>query len=524
VNVKTQRILLLVIILITIGVYARTLKFGFYPNLDDGKLILNNNVVTHSENHKSEIFTGFVYGLYHPFTTLSFIVDYKVWGTNAFGYRLTNLLFHLFNIVLVFVFLQALFKNAFISLLSASVFALHPTHLESVIWVSERKDVLYTFFFLLSIVLYLRENQHKTLNTILVLLFFLASLLSKPSAVVLPVTLVLIDWYHEKPFVKSILSKLHLFTLSLIFGIINIKAQNVINFIQPVYESYSLIQKISLPVYALTNYFIKLFLPIKLAAKNLYPRIIDGDIQLVYYMGWLGLFVMAGLVYYFRKSRMFLFGLAFFFITIILLIKILPTGNDIVSNRYTYVAYIGLTIAFGALLLQFLKQNWKGFPILILSFTIVMGFSSFSNTKYWTDEVAIWGRVAEKEPDLVLAWHQMGKACFDKNDIQKAMQFYQRSIEVDSFFYPGYIGRGLCYYYSQKNNKSLADFTRAIQIDSLQPDGYYNRGNLYLKMGQYQLAINDLNKTKQLDNENVESIYYLAIAESKIQQYNQAIF
>jgi protein O-mannosyl-transferase len=425
---------------------------------------------------------------------------------------------------LVFLFLQNLFKRPYISLFSAAIFGLHPMHMESVIWVSERKDVLFTFFFLLSLLFYLKaRNRKDILNHALALLFFLCSLLSKASAVVLPLVLVLIDYYYQKPVSRSLLTKSHYFVLSIVFGIINISAQNSIGLIQDVYTSYSVIQKVTLPVYAFTYYIVKLFIPIGLAAKHLYPRLIDGTIGLVYYLGWLWLAFSAYFIYQYRNNRMIMFGSLFFIINILLVIKIIPTGNDLVSDRYSYIPYIGLAIALGYFIQHLIEERRKWLNTTLIVLIIILTILSIQNLKHWKNEKAIWSRIIAIEPEMPLAWLERGKYYLDEKELTKAESDLSKSIQLDATFAPGYIYRGLARYYLRKENLALEDFNTAIRIDSTKPDGYYNRGNLYLKMDRFDEARSDLERTILIDPKNIEAIYYLGLAEMKLMDNQAAI-
>jgi protein O-mannosyl-transferase len=519
-----QKILLALVFVSILAIYIPSLKFAFYPNNDDGRLVLKNPSVIHFADNKGKVFTEFVYGLYHPLTTISFAIDYAVWGTNPFGFRLTNLVFHLINTLLVFLLLQKLFKKLYISLFSAAIFGLHPMHVESVVWISERKDVLYAFFFLLSVLFYLKARNRKDIvNHALAFLFFLCSLLSKASAVVLPLVLVLIDYYHQKPLFKSLLSKSHYLVLSIVFGIINVKAQNSIGLIQDVYTSYSVVQKVTLPVYAFTNYLVKFFVPVGLASKHLYPRLINDSIGWVYYLGWFWLIWSAYFVYRNRKNRLLIFGFLFFVVNIILVVKIIPTGNDLVSERYSYVPYIGLAICLGYLIQVQIEEGKKWLNAIFIVLIIMLTLLSVQNLKHWKNEKAIWSRIIEIEPDMPLAWLERGKYYLDEKDLIKADSDLSKSIQLDPSFAPGYIYRGLTRYYQRKENLALEDFNTAIRIDSIKPDGYYNRGNLYLKMNRFDEARNDLEKTISLDPKNIEAIYYLGLAEMKLMNYQAAI-
>ncbi len=518
-------IILLGVLIVTFLVYLPSLKYGFYSNLDDGRLILNNPVVTNFAGNFKAVFSEFVYGLYHPATTISFIFDYSIFGNNPFAFRIHNLLLHLINTLLVFLFVKKLSNKSLLALITASVFALHPLHIESVIWISERKDVLFTFWFLLAGIAYINfSEKHKSKWLLATYLFFILSLLSKATAVVFPVVMVLIDYYyHKKVSVKNILSKWLFFLLSICFGLINIKAQNSIDFIQPIAYKYNLLQLVTIPVYSLTYYITHFFAPVGLAAKHLYPKVVDGSIGIEFYLGWVWLLLLALMVYKSRKNRLFVFGILFYLVAIVLTLKIIPTGNDIVSERYSYIPYIGLCIAFGSLLIQFFDKKAKAGLSVLIGVTVLLSLLSFNQTKYWKSEVTIWSKVIKTEPKLPLAYFERGNAYRNNKQFVNAIADYGKAIEYSPNFYMSYIYRGLSYYYISDNNAAYADFTSAIKLNPQKPEGYYNRGNLLIKTNKNKLALADLEKSIALKIDINDVWYYKGIAEKHIKEYEIAI-
>ena len=186
------------ILLLTSVVFSNTLLNNFINNWDDQGYVLNNNFIKdlNFENFKI-IFSTFFQGNYHPLSLISYTIEYKFFGLNPFYFHLSNLIFHLLNVALVYYFIKRLSSNIFVASITSLFFAIHPMHVESVAWISERKDVLYSFFFLLSLNSYCKYkySEKKNLNLLLSFIFFLLSLLSKPAAVCLPLILVSIDFY-----------------------------------------------------------------------------------------------------------------------------------------------------------------------------------------------------------------------------------------------------------------------------------------------------------------------------------------
>ena len=215
---------LCLILLIVFGAFLPSLKNGFV-NWDDDCYVLNSSSISSSisaSNLKS-IFTSFSVGHYQPLTILSYAFDYQLFKLNPYYYHLTNLILHLLNSLLVFYLIYLLSGNIGVSFITAILFGIHPLHVESVAWISERKDVLYSFFFLLSCIIYLYylTKERNSKYYLLSLFLFLCSLLSKSMAVTLPLLLLLMDYYlKRKPNKELLLDKIPYFFLTAISCII----------------------------------------------------------------------------------------------------------------------------------------------------------------------------------------------------------------------------------------------------------------------------------------------------------------
>ncbi|HET6767293.1 MAG TPA: glycosyltransferase family 39 protein, partial [Chitinophagaceae bacterium] len=215
---------LFIILLISVVIYLPVYNNKFLAWDDD--VYIKNNPLIYSINLK-DIFSQYVMGNYHPLTILTFAVEYQFFGLNETGYHAVNLFLHLTNVVLVFYSINLLINKPTVALITALLFGIHPLHVESVAWAAELKDLLYTFFFLASYILYLKylTNQQKKLYIFSLLLFCL-SLLSKAMAASLPVVMLLTDYFKGRKInAKTLLEKGPFILLSIGFGIVAIWAQ-----------------------------------------------------------------------------------------------------------------------------------------------------------------------------------------------------------------------------------------------------------------------------------------------------------
>ncbi len=203
------------------------LKNGFV-NWDDEYYVVSNALLRGPQ--WIGIFTRPVVSNYHPLTVLSLAANYAISGTEPWSYLLFNLLLHLANTVLVFWFAYLLSdKKRWVALFTALLFGIHPMHVESVVWISERKDVLYTLFFLLSLLAYWKYLQtNRSTGYWACFLLFACSLLSKPAAIVLPLVLLLLDYWKERPFTRRVvLEKIPFFLVGGLFAVVTLKLQSV---------------------------------------------------------------------------------------------------------------------------------------------------------------------------------------------------------------------------------------------------------------------------------------------------------
>lgn len=222
---KKHQIFLLIIL-------AYLTVFSFYPalsanfvNLDDTAMVtINQYIKDLSISNIISIFSNYHYRMYHPIVTLSYAIEYYFFKLDPFIYHFINIILHLLNTFLVFFIFRKLTKSFAVSYIVGILFAIHPVHVEAVAWVSARKDLLYSIFYLLSILFYIKlpETTHKTKIFLLSLFFFILSCLSKPMAVTLPAILILVDYYQNNLSFKKIKNYLPFALISVVFIFITV--------------------------------------------------------------------------------------------------------------------------------------------------------------------------------------------------------------------------------------------------------------------------------------------------------------
>jgi protein O-mannosyl-transferase len=261
---------------IVAAVYFISLFNGF-TNWDDQGYVTGNELIKSlSFDNIKKIFVTPVMGNYHPLTMLSYAVEYSIAGLSPFIYHLTNLLLHVLNTWLVYRVTRGLSANIVISFVTAVLFGIHPMHVESVAWISERKDVLYACFFLSSLIFYIRYVKGGGRKMLFLSLFlFLLSLLSKGQAVSLTIVLFGVDFWLKRQWSLSLITeKIPFLLLSLAFGIAAIYVQHSFGYMQ-VIKLFSFTDRLFFACYALVLYLYKLILPVRLSCFYPFPAKMD---------------------------------------------------------------------------------------------------------------------------------------------------------------------------------------------------------------------------------------------------------
>lgn len=503
------------IILFTLVLYLNSLKNGFV-DWDDPDY-LRDNIAVHKlgwEQLKT-IFTSFHSGNYHPFTTLSYSLEYAVSGYgSATLYHFNNLWLHLVNVLLVFWFIKMISNDRLVPAIVAFWFGIHPMHVESVAWISERKDLLYGVFFLAGLIsycYYLREHGNiagpkktttgrKRIYYFLTLLFFLFSLLSKSAAVVLPLVLLLIDFLIKRKFyAKQLIEKIPFFALALLFGYLAILSQD-----SAIHRGMELdlspVNRFFTVNYAIFRYVAMLFYPSGLSAYHPYPAISPDNIGAVIYISVLFMIILVGgAIYLLKDSRKWFFGLFFFLVNIALVLQILPVGGAFIAERYTYISYIGLFYILACLLVLAIEKTKSSLPlrIVLIAFFIlfsgVCSITTYYRIQIWKDSLSLFDDVVNKYPENYLAYYLRGSAK-QYNDPPGAIADYTKSVALNSNNPKALNNRGNIYSANGRYKEALVDYDEALKFDPTIAEALNNRGAIKAIFGDFNGALADIEK------------------------------
>jgi len=512
---KLLNYLIIPILALIIVLYYQILEFDFLINFDDDLLVLNSpELRDFNWTNIKEVFSSFQEGLYHPLTSLSWMLEVHFFGLDSHAFHHTNLLIHLLNTLLVFFLGKKLGGKVEIGLLAALFFGIHPMHVENVSWIAARKDLLMSLFFLLSLNSYASYlNSKRSLQYTLTFIFALLAMLSKGSAVVLPVVLILMDWLkQERDWKQMILSKVPLIILSVTFFVINYFAQADFGIYSELSEEIGFFDRFTFVFYAAFYYLQKFLVPLDLSPKNLYPEN-SSQIGMIYYLSYLIIAALGYAAYKLRNREAWLaFGLAFYLLVIAPNLKFLPTGNDIVSNRYAYMAYIGLYLAMASYIVEFKRFTRMGVLLLI---TFYWFRESYVYASTFQDSTTVWTAVIEKHEDrkwgLAMAYNERGQVAYKEGKYQMALKDVNRSISIEPEMVRALLNRANLNDRNGNYEEALNDLDFVISLENSNVDAYKIRSTIYGKMNRNEEALNDIEKALQLDPNNPELYNNLGI-------------
>lgn len=482
-----------------------TVKNNGFVNWDDDRNCYENVHITSLgssnfwENTK-EIFSTHVIGNYNPLSIWTFAIEKKMYGLEKPGmWHLTNLFMHLISVFLIFRICLFLGLRLRAIIIITLLFAIHPMRVESVAWLTERKDVLFGMFYLGAILQYIKYKlDQKKSRFILIYLLFVLSLFSKIQAVILPLSLLCVDYYFDhKISIKGILSKAPLFILSLIFGIVGIYFLSQNNSLET-NDTYHLGQRIFIGSYSLIIYLIKVITPYQMSPLYPYPASLSWEFfaSIVAFPAYFYLTYKS----YKAQKHQLVFGLSFFFLNIVMLLQILGAGQGFIADRFTYIAYFGLFFVIGYYIDQLLaiKAQYSKIGTVLLALVFLgYGYMTHAQSKIWQDSGTMWTHVLKYYKNAPLPYGNRANFYRDKGLSDKALADYNKTISLKPTA-ATFNSRARLYFDKGNNRddliKALSDYSKAIEMDQYNGEYYINRGATYAKLNNIALSLKDLDQ------------------------------
>lgn len=476
---------------------------------DDKPYIILNDYVKNFD--LKGLLTEYHVGNYHPLTMLSLAIEYFLVKEQTWLYHLDNLILHTLNSWLVFKLIQKLNNNFWVALFTGALFAIHPLHVESVAWVAERKDVLYTIFLLLSLWYYIKfdETQDKKWYAVSILLF-LASCLSKGMAVVLPALLIITDYcFLKKPInAKLFINKIPYFILTLFFAYMATHAQKDAgaDATSVISNAYTLGERILISCYAFCFYWVKTIVPFKLYAFYPYPGKPNGSLPAIYSGAFLGVILLVGAILWFgRNDKRIWWAGAFFLISVSTVLQFpFPVGSAIVADRYYYLSSIGPLFLLGLAFNRFYQKSKAALPVFAIVALGLCGLS-FKQTGTWKNGLTLFTPTDKEFPNDAMILSNLGWYYLENQEFPTAKGYLMRA--DDGGFKNGDVCRtiGSMFLDEGDSKTALKYFEKATQYLPKT-----NRTNWLLGTAHYRLG----------DMANAEKYYREAVAnEPKNSEY-----
>lgn len=470
-----QTVVIVALAVLVVAVYLQAIGFEFI-NFDDNIYVYENPFVTGGLTKESIYwaFTHFHSANWHPLTWLSHQLDVTMFGLNAGSHHATNIILHLVNTVLAFTVFNKLTGSFWKSAIVAALFAIHPAHVESVAWIAERKDVLSTMFWLLTMFSYLKytemraENKGSVVPYVVTILLFALGLMAKPMLVTLPFVLLLMDfWSLERlktirDIPKLAAEKIPFFILAAASSYITVLAQKTAGAVQTL-EILPFGLRVSNVVVAYTKYIIALFYPVNLSVW--YPY--DKSIPTAQILGasLLLLLISAICIWQNGKRKYLLMGWLWFLGTLVPVIGLVQVGVQSHADRYTYIPFFGLfiMIVWGA---EELFQRWSKVSI-IAALLIILSLSviCFQQVSLWKNNETLFKHsIAVTSGNYLIMQNYCHELILQERLIEAEIQCWH-SIDANRNYAEAHNSMGIIHIKKNRYEDAEKSFRSAIEND-----------------------------------------------------------
>ena len=509
-NLRLELFIVMALVLLTAAVYGQVRNFDFV-NYDDHHYVRDNVMVQKALTWQGVqwAFTTTTMANWHPLTWLSYMLDVQLFGLSPGACHLVNVLFHLLNSILLFLVLRRMTGARWRSACVAALFALHPLHVESVAWLAERKDVLSTFFWMLSMGAYVLYSEQRSLKRYLpVLFFFSLGLMAKPMLVTLPVILLLMDYWplgrlrwkppepaapaaasaapekHRKkrrqqpqeqkkpppprdvdkggPVLSLVLEKIPLFALSAASSVITFYAQHKAGAVASL-SAVPLPDRIANALVSYAAYLWKMFWPAGLAVfypfGALSPAVVLASVFLLLAMTFVA-------VRWTDRHPYLLVGWLWYLITLLPVIGIIKVGDAAMADRYTYITLTGpfIALAWGAFdlsqALRFPRTALAAASALVLSILILV---TYTQVGQWRDGITLFRHTLSVTSGNYVAHYCLAMVYLNKKNYAEALSNLKSALGINPNYTAAYGGMGEALIYQNRFDEALHYTSRAIE-------------------------------------------------------------
>jgi tetratricopeptide (TPR) repeat protein len=508
-----------------VAVYWPVYKYDFIKYDDDTYVAENKNIQSGFtlNNLKWSFTTGYASN-WHPLTWMSHTLDFTIFKWRAGGHHITNVLFHIANTILLFYFLKKATSMLWPAFFVAAAFALHPLRVESVAWIAERKDVLSTFFWLLTMLAYVNYAKNQKIKWYsITLILFVLGLMSKPMLVTLPFVLLLIDyWPLERKLNKSlVIEKIPFFILAFISCIITYIFQQKGGAVTEV-AAYGLKNRIAGVIIYYGEYLWKMIWPAKLAV--LYPYFVSDLTTIKIITSGAALLAICAIVIWFGRRHKFLtFGWLWYLGTLVPVIGFVQIGAHTIADRYTYVPLIGIFLAVVLGARQLFQKHAKVLAVFGVAVLIAWGVVSAQQLKYWKDSLTLFKHTIQITKKNYIIMTNYAASLNDAGRHEDAIKFSRKLIEMKPTSPENHNSLGCSLLNTGKNDEAIDEFRLALKYKPDFPQAYYNMGIAVSDFNNFEKAVLFFQKAIECKPDYIDAYVKLVTTLNNLQRFAQAV-
>jgi Flp pilus assembly protein TadD len=515
----------LFLIVATFAVYGQVRNHDFV-NFDDQDYVTENRHVQDGLTLEGLewAFTTPFGGHWYPLTWLSHMTDFQLFGLNAGRHHLTSLLIHMTNTLLLFFVFNRMTGDVWRSGFVAALFALHPLHVESVAWVSDRKDVLSAFFWIVTMWSYVRYVERPRTNRyLLVVIFFVLGLMSKATLVTLPFVLLLLDYWplgrlafgqssspgksHQRtPALHLVWEKTPFFIMLAAASVVTYLsrvAAHLGGYAAEVLNQYPLDIRIANALVSYVRYIVKMVWPSHLTVFYPHPSLVPWWQVLGACLLLLAVSVLAIRVV--RSRPYFVVGWLWFVGTLVPVIGLVQIGAFAMADRYTYVPIIGLFIIIAWAVPELLARlRYRKIVISISTGVVLSAFmiSSWQQVRHWQNSVTLFAHALNVTTDNWLARNNLGNAWAEQGNLDKAVEHYSEALRIAPDFAMAHNNLGFALAQQGRFDEAISHYTRALKIDPAFAEAHTNMGNALASQGRLEEAISHCSEAVRIQPTN----------------------
>ena len=505
---------------ISLAVFGQTIRYDFV-NFDDDLYVYNTPAIKTGLTLKGIAFAFISQHArnWHPLTTISHMLDCQLYGLNAGGHHATNIVLHAMAVLLLFGVLRQMTGTTWKSAIVAALFAVHPLHVESVAWVSERKDVLSAVFFFLMLGMYVHYTRSPSImRYLLVTVLFAAGLMAKSMLVTAPVVLILLDYWPlnrirgeqadvGRQLLELVVEKIPLFVLSAGACIITFVLQErAIGAIPPL----PFFWRLENAVVTYVTYIWQTLWPTRLAVFYPHPNNTLAIWQVILAIGFLLVATVAAIIFR-RKQPYVLTGWFWYLVMLFPVIGLVQVGEQGHADRYTYLPNIGLFLIAvwlaGDVLAVFGVRSRFGVATAVV-ITVALAGAAFMQTSYWRNSEALWTHALAVTSDNDVAHNNLGYLCVDRGELDKAISHFEAALTIRSGKRDHHYDLGTAFMQMNladalarkgQSDEAMAHYDEALRLQPYYADAYYNRGSVLFAKGLLKEAVADWEKALQIE-------------------------